>query len=138
MATRTVAWQWVDDILVEALGTDAPDPAQWGELVADIAARKDRVRGVLVVTGGAAPDATQRAELTAALQGATVRAAVLSESAAARLALTMLNFFLHDQARPYSRAQVDSALSYLGVSDAAGPRVRAAVETLEAQVARKS
>jgi hypothetical protein len=138
MATRTVAWEWVDDFLVEAAGREAPDPAEWGQLVDDIARRKDRVRGVLVATGGGAPDATQRAELTTALHGVKVPAAILSESATARLVITALNFFLHDQARPFSRAQVDAALSYLGVPDAARARVKAAVETLETRVARTS
>jgi len=132
MAARTVAWQWVDDFLVEALGVEPIDPAEWGTLVSEIAGRKDRVRGVLVVTGGAAPNATQRAELTSALQGATVLAAVLSESTAARVALTAINFFLKNQARPFARDEVDAALAYLSVPEAARPRVRAAVDTLDA------
>ncbi len=134
MANRTMAWLWLDGFLLEAFGTSAIDDAEWGQLVAEITERQGSVRGVLAVTGGAAPNAVQRAELTAALQGASVPAAIVSDSATARVALTAINLFLANQARPFAPDQLDAAFAYMKVPEALRPQLRLTIPRLQAEI----
>jgi hypothetical protein len=136
MANRTMAWLWVEGFLIEAFGASAIDDNEWGQLVAEIAQRHASVRGVLAVTGGAAPNATQRAELTAALQGAAFPAAIVSDSAAARVALTAINLFLANQARPFPPNQLDAAFTYLKVPEALWPQLRLEIPRLQAVIGK--
>ena len=134
MQKRTAAWCWVGSFLVEAFGTEAVVEAEWGKLVAEIAQRRDGLRGVLVVTAGGTPSATQRAELTAALQGASVPAAILNDSVLVRIALTAINYFVRGQARQFSPDQLDAALLYLKAPESSWPQIRDAITRLQAEV----
>jgi hypothetical protein len=134
MAKRTAVWRCVDNYLVEVFGSEAISKAEWGELVAEIAKRRDSLRGVLVVTGSAAPSATQRAELTESLHGSDVLAAVMTSSALVRMALTAINYFVRGQARPFAPEQLDTALSYLKVPGPLWPQIRRAIATLQAEL----
>lgn len=136
MARRTAAWQWVGNYLVEAFATDTVDKARWTELMGEIATRRASLQGVLVLPGSPVPSATQRGQLTEALGGSTVRAAVLSDSALARTALTAINFFVQGQARAFAADQVDSALTHLGVPQDQRAQMRQAMATLQQELAR--
>lgn len=136
MARKLGAWQWVDGYLIEAFGADAIDNAVWAELVADIASRRTMMQGVLVLPGSAVPNARQRAQLTDALGGAPVRAAVLSTSAFVRTALTAINYFVRGQARAFAPDQLDAALSFLAVPQDQRPRILQAMEILKNEIGR--
>lgn len=134
MHERTAAWCWIDGFLVEAFGVEAVAEAEWGKLVAEIAQQRESLRGVLVVTAGGTPSVSQRAELTAALQGASAPAAILNDSVLVRLALTAINYFVRGQARQFSPDQLDAALLYLKVPESLWPQVRGAVTRLQAEL----
>ncbi len=134
MQKRTAAWCWVDSFLVEVFGAEAVVDTEWGKLVAEIAQRRDRLRGVLVVTAGGTPSVSQRAELTGALQGSSVPAAILNDSRLVRIALTAINYFVRGQARQFSPDQLDAALLYLMVPESLWPQVRSAITRLQAEV----
>jgi hypothetical protein len=134
MQKRTIAWCWAESFLIEVVGAEPVDDAEWGKLVAEIARRRASLRGVLVVTVGGTPSASQRAELTAALQGSSVPAAILNDSMLVRMALTAINYFVRGLARQFSPDQLDAALLYLKVPESLWPQVRGAITDLQVQV----
>jgi hypothetical protein len=134
MGKRTVVWCWVGDYLLEVSANDPVSKSEWGELMVEIAAHRERLQGVLVLTGSSAPTATQRAELTEALRGSTVAAAILSSSTVVRTALTAINFFVKGLARPFTHDQLDDALAYLQVPEALRPEIRAALKRIKAEL----
>jgi hypothetical protein len=134
MARKPGAWQWVGGYLIEAFEADAIDNAVWAELVADIARHRATMQGVLVLPGSATPSATQRAQLTGALGGSPVRAAILSTSTFVRTALTAINYFVQGQARAFAPTQLTAALDYLAVPQDVRPRILQAMEVLKSEI----
>lgn len=137
MARKTAAWQWVGNYLIEAFAAETLDKVKWAELMREIAARRSTLQGVLVLPGSPVPSATQRAQLTEALGGSTVKAAILSDSALVRTALTAINYFVQGQARAFAPTQVDAAFAYLGVPRDQYPLIRQAMATLQQELSRE-
>jgi hypothetical protein len=134
MARRTLVWRWVDGYLIEVAGSSSFTQDEWRELMAEIAKLRMDLRGVLVASGSASPSATQRAQLKQALQGATVQAAVLSNSALVRVALTAINFFVQGRARFFAPDQLEPALTYLKVPELLWSKVRQTIAGLKAEL----
>jgi hypothetical protein len=134
MGKRTVARCWVGDYLVEASADEPISKPEWGELMAEIASRREHMQGVVVLAGATPPTATQRAELTEALAGASVHAAILTDSPVVRLALTAINFFVRGPGRAFAPDKIEDALAYLKVPSALVPEIRAALVRLKAEL----
>jgi hypothetical protein len=136
-AGNTFRWCWVGDFVVEVCGEGEISRAEWGALLADLGRNRARLRGVLVETKGGAPTASQREELRVVLeQGTPLLAAILTDSKVARLALTALNYFLTQEARPrpFAPQDLDDALEYLQMPRTLWLECRKALQAMHGQL----
>jgi hypothetical protein len=123
--------------VVEVVSDGEIGMADWRLLLSDLGANRARLKGVLVLTKGWVPSASQRAELRAILeQGSPPRAAILTDSQLVRMALTALNFFLEREARPrpFALHQLDDALGYLRMPPSSWPECRKAIEQMQREL----
>lgn len=135
---RSFASRTVGNYMVFVHGTLAPSPSEWSSVIDSLRAHSSlSALKILVFTEGGAPNAAQRADLTAVLANKKLPIAVLTTSVIARAAGTALTW-LNPGFRVFGPSDFDKALDYLGASGAERRSLRDAVEELKRVVAKRS
>lgn len=130
-----MAYSWRGDYLLVVHSASPPTEAEWDDYVASIRAHDVvRIRN-LVFTDGGAPNSTQRKQVTEALNGRTVPAAVVSPSNLVRGVVTALSWF-NPKIKAFSPNELEQAIKYLGISGPDVPVLLAEMKRLRAQVAQ--
>lgn len=132
----SVVGRQVGNAVVLAHGEKAPTDEEWQAILGMFTGvpRPTDLR-VLVHTLGAAPGATQRARLNAALQGTTPRIAVLSDSPVARAAGTAISWF-QPRFRVFRPTDLSLALDHLEVDRSERRVLETTLDELRAEIAR--
>lgn len=123
--------------LVVLVHTDHdPDPDEWQRFIDDANARVGSFRGFLIVTSGGSLDAAQRSDAIDLIKRSGASAAVITESAMVRGAVTAVSWF-GGKAKAFPAAKLTDALEYAGVEQAARGNVlrvvRELTDTLKAE-----
>lgn len=131
-------------MLVELVGSvhvqviaDSPSDADWDAMLDSMldGQKTSPMVRVLVSAEKGAPNAAQRKRLADRIGNRKQRGAVLTESAVVRGALTAIRWFnpnINTQA--FSPRAFDEAVDYLDVATAEGPKLRAAIDRLRAEL----
>ncbi len=135
--TTAITWRWVGDFLLEVVSDVDVSDSDWSALLETLNRNRSRVKGVLVWTKGGTPSARQRSQLRDILDaGSPVRAAVLTESKMVRVALTALNLFLENEARPrpFTLEELDDALAHLQLPRESWPQCHEAIMEMQREL----
>lgn len=113
---RNFVWRIVDGFHVDAFTKNNPTNEEWEEMVAEFTPLARQMKGTLVYTEGGAPTAVQRKLLRVVHEqnGSTIPlTAIMTESFAARAAMTALNLFFDNRFQAFAPGSIEEALLYL-------------------------
>jgi hypothetical protein len=132
MGGRSFAARRVHNVLVYVHGAAAPSDDEWNSVLALYdESPPAQPLCTLVYTAGAAPNAAQRAQLTAKLGARRVRIAVLTPSPIARAAGTAVHWF-RPEVRVFGDNDASDALEHLAVpADVARDVIRVLRELMQ-------
>ena len=123
----------VDRVLLVAHGEQPPTDEEWAAFMSGFANHGVDDALVLVWTEGAAPNVSQRRELTDLLAGRAVPIAVLSSSTLVRGVATAISWF-NRKVRVFAPHDADAAITFLGVGAPHAAKVREELESLRAKL----
>jgi hypothetical protein len=134
--SRNFVWRIVGNVHVDVMTKEAPTFTEWEEMTAEFQQQSSQIRALLVYTEGGAPNAIQRKRLRDT-QTQMPKAALLTNSIVARMAMTAVNLFFKDTFRAFTPQEIDEALRYLAIPPADWPEIKKALGELREQLKRE-
>jgi hypothetical protein len=135
----TLAYELAGNLCILVHGEQAPSNADWSGYLAFLREATVASPRFLVVTDDVAPTPTQRAGLNELViaRGKPVPTAVMTHSAVARAAVTVLGWF-NSAIRAFAPNELSAALSYLDIEPARRAEVLERIVRMRIEMSRTS
>jgi len=138
MTADSLSFDTVDQVMLIVHANVPPDDGDWARMVLVRNARRDKIRGILVVAPPRASiNASQRADVAQFIKQAGIGIAVLTDSALIRgvaLAVSLVGV----KVRAFAPAELDRALEYLGMAASRHADMTRRIEALKVQLNSRS
>jgi hypothetical protein len=120
---HTMAYRFVDDVLVMVHTVTAPSDEEWNDHVQRLARTRTSLRGVMVFTAGGGPTSKQRERLRSAVPSSIPPTAIMTDSPLVRGIITSINWFVNNPLSAFHPDDLQGALRHIARS---GPPIDAA------------
>ncbi|NJK32633.1 MAG: STAS/SEC14 domain-containing protein [Deltaproteobacteria bacterium] len=111
----TLTYEYVDDLLFVIHTSPVPTESDWNEMVA-FASSRAALRGVLVWSPGAKPNANMRSDIRELQEKFSCKCAVLTNSSVSKGVMTALSWF-NVPIKGFSPSELQDALEFVGRPD---------------------